>query len=184
METAVWLCQQDEKGGGAVASGGRWGDERGVRAGQSAGAQAQPGRMRGRSSRRQQALLPTSRNGGWISEFLTKQWLEKFGKFFCHPLFRFSSSYSYSQSWADFFRRHSRKFLYRKLATLTKQAQKQTCAHCTARRPPALHLILPGRKSNTVFMREALPVIGCHPKRNKLVKKLTSNLKLVRRLLQ
>jgi hypothetical protein len=51
------------------------------------------------------------------------------------------------------FWRHSRKFLYRWLATLMKQAQKQTCAHCTARRPPALHLILPGR-NQTQFLGE------------------------------
>jgi hypothetical protein len=48
-----------------MAGGGGWrGDERGVRAGQSAGAQAQPGGMRGRPPRGQQALLQTSRNDG------------------------------------------------------------------------------------------------------------------------
>ncbi len=65
METAVCSVRlssqpiflQDEKRAGAVAGGGWRGDEGGVRAGQSAGAQAQPGRMRGRPPRGQQALV-------------------------------------------------------------------------------------------------------------------------------
>jgi len=53
-----------------VAGGGWRGDEGGVRAGQSAGAQAQPGRMRGRPPRGQQALLQTSRNDGTRAKIL------------------------------------------------------------------------------------------------------------------